>query len=234
MNHHTNHPFNKELWATPISILLGSLIISASIYMSPSRPTTSAISATSGEALPINIKPLQTVDHVLGNRNAKVVLVEYSDTECAYCKMHHATLHKIIATYGKDVAWVYRHNPLPNHPRAQKEAEATECAAELGGNEAFWKYIDEIFAITPSNNKLDPAELPKIAVRTGLNEKAFNDCLASGKHAQKIAAQQQEAIGAGQKGTPATIVLSKGGASAIRGAVPYERIESAIKEALAK
>ena len=111
-------------------------------------------------------------DHVLGNSNAPITIIEFSDTECPVCKKFHETMQKIMDEYGKDgeVKWVYRHFPLDQiHSKARKEAEATECANEIGGNEKFWEYINKIYEITPSNNGLDPAELLKIAKSIGLN-----------------------------------------------------------------
>ena len=109
-----------------------------------------------------------------------------------------------MAEYGKDgkVAWVFRHFPLwkPNpggralHPRAEKEAQATECANELGGNAKFWEYVNKLFEITPSNNGLDPAELPKIAKLVGLNETAFNTCLESNKYAVEVEKDSSDTV----------------------------------------
>ena len=238
MNHHPPAQFNKELWLTPISIILGSLIIAWSIQTDTQTTssklvtTTSTITNTAPSANLKNIRPISPSDHVLGNRNAKIVLVEYSDTECPYCKTYHKSLHQLVDVYGNDIAWVYRHNPLDIHPKAQKEAEALECAAELGGNEKFWAYIDRLFEVTPSNNRLDLAELPKIATYVGLNEKTFNDCLASGKHAARVLKDQKEIKEAGQTGTPSSVLMTKSGNMGIRGAVSYESLESKIKEAL--
>ena len=93
------------------------------------------------------IRGVQDDDHIIGDKNAKVVIVEYSDTECPFCKVFHETLHQVVSEYdGKDVAWVFRHWPIPQlHPKAPKEAEALECAAELGGNDMFWKYTHKLF-----------------------------------------------------------------------------------------
>lgn len=95
------------------------------------------------------LRPLDATDHLIGSLDAPVVILEYSDLECPYCKRFHDTMNQIMAEYGKSgqVAWAYRHFPiLSNHPDAAKVAEASECAAELGGNEAFWKFLDKVFA----------------------------------------------------------------------------------------
>jgi protein-disulfide isomerase len=112
-----------------------------------------------GKKIPVDIRPVTEADHILGNPNAKIIIVEYSDLECPFCKQFHNTMHQIISN-NPDVAWVYRHYPIPQlHPKAFHEAEATECAWEQGGNDAFWKYTDTIYKITPSNNGLDEKEL---------------------------------------------------------------------------
>ena len=106
------------------------------------------------------MRPVSSDDHILGNVNAKIIIVEYSDLECPFCKMFHNTMHQVVEKNNGDVAWIYRHYPIPQlHPKAFHEAEATECAWEQGGNSVFWKYTDKIFEITPSNNGLDEAKL---------------------------------------------------------------------------
>src|SRR5207249_6414117 len=76
------------------------------------------------------------------------------------------------------VVWVYRHFPIDSlHSKARKEAQASECAAALGGNEAFWAYSDKLFEVTPSNNRLDLAQLPRIAQEIGLDRAQFETCL---------------------------------------------------------
>ncbi len=90
-------------------------------------------------------------DHILGNANAPVVIVEYSDSDCPYCQKFHATMHQVKDKYGDKVAWVYRHYPLDGlHPKARMEAEASECVAKLSNNETFWKYLDAMFTINSS------------------------------------------------------------------------------------
>ena len=138
--------------------------------------------------------------------------------------------------YGKSgkVAWVYRHFPLDQlHSRARKESEATECAAELGGNDKFWAYLDRLMEITPANNGLDPAELPKIAEYVGLDKSKFNECLTSGKYAQKIEEHVQNAIATGGQGTPWSVVVdAKGKKYPLSGAQPYSSVKQLIETAL--
>ena len=121
------------------------------------------------EASLINMKPISDSDHILGDKNAPVKIVEFSDTECPFCKRFHTTMQQVVKDSNGQIAWVYRHFPLDQlHSKARKEAEATECAAEMGGNEKFWAYLNRLMEVTPANNGLDPAELLTIAAYVGL------------------------------------------------------------------
>ncbi len=180
--------------------------------------------------------PVTENDHIRGDANAPVKIVEYSDTECPFCKRFHTTMQDVINTYGKEgkVAWVYRHFPLDSlHSKARKEAEATECAAELGGNDKFWAYLDRLMEVTPANNGLDPAELPIIAKYVGLDTKKFNECLSSGKFANKVAEHLKNATETGGNGTPWSIVVAPNGKKyELSGAQPAESIKQLIDIAI--
>lgn len=173
-------------------------------------------------------------DHIRGSPDAPVKIVEFADTECPLCKRFHPTLQRIVAEYPGKVAWVFRHFPLDNiHPKARKEAEATECANDLGGNEKFWTYLDRLYEITPSNNRLDPAELPRIAEYVGLNRAKFEQCLESGKYVQRVAEDLDDALAAGAQGTPYTMVVAPNGRKfAILGAQPYASVKLVVEIAL--
>ena len=236
--------YQKQIIGMPLAIIItgvilgGSLIASALIKDSKAntQPTQAVVANQPDEPKAKSVRPVTSEDHIRGNPNAKVKIVEYSDTECPFCKSFHPTMKKIFEEYGKgdQVAWVYRHFPLEQiHSKAPKEAEATECAAEIGGNDAFWKYIDRIYEITPANNRLEASELPKIAQYIGLNVAKFNQCLESGKYAQKVQADAQDAIASGGRGTPWTIVVSsKGTLMPINGAQPYSAVKAIINTAL--
>lgn len=170
-------------------------------------------------------------DHILGNPNATVKVIEYADLECRYCKDFHVTMHQIMDYYGKDgnVAWIFRHFPLSQiHSKAPQEAQASECAADQGGDTAFWRYIDKVYEITPSDNGLDLGKLPEIAQEIGLDVAAFNQCLESGKFAQRVAAEYQEAVSGGGQGTPYTFLMVGSESVVLAGSQPYDSMRAAI------
>ena len=148
-------------------------------------------------------------------------------------------MHQVMNFYGQSgqVAWVYRAFPLGQiHSKAPNEAAAAECAADQGGNTAFFAYIDKLYDITPSENNLDPAQLPVIAQDVGLNVAQFNTCLSSGKNAAKVQASYNDAIAAGGQGTPYILITVNGSkdAVALSGAQPYDSMRAAIDAVLAQ
>ena len=232
----------------PFAIVIAGALVAASIYF-VNRDRPYGTPATNEPAVLEEIRGVQKDDHVLGNPDAEVVIVEFSDPECPFCKQFHATMHQLIDTYGLDgdVAWVYRHFPIPQlHPKAQKEAEALECAAELGGEASFWKYTDRLYEITPSNNGMDigayndgsttsgtnAGQLTEVATFVGLDAKAFEACLASNRHAARIQKDSNEVVAAGGMGTPHSIMIANGEQIPIEGAQPFGVIKGMIDSVL--
>jgi len=174
-------------------------------------------------------------DHVRGNiNNAKVVLIEYSDLECPFCKKFDPVMKQVLKEYDGKVAWVYRHYPLPFHENAQKEAEASECAADLGGNITFWNYIDAIIDRTTSNGKGFALEkLVPLAEELGLDGNRFKTCLDRGTYEQKIKQEKDDASLGGISGTPTTIIIPVSGKrDIISGAISYEQIKQQLDQIL--
>jgi protein-disulfide isomerase len=148
---------------------------------------------------------------VRGNLDtAKVVVVEYSDLECPACQYYHPIVKEAVESYENgEVAWIYRHFPLVSiHPKAQNEAEAAECVAELGGNDAFWKFVDRIYEVSPMNNGLDLSTLPDIAELAGVDRAAFSTCYDSGKYKDAVSASYAEAVALGAQGTPFSVIIA--------------------------
>lgn len=237
----------------PVAILVGSAMIAASLYFSlpnlgpllrgavsptapaaPTAPSTLPSAIAPSAAGDIVVQPVSAEDHVFGDPNAAVAVIEFSDLECPFCQRLHPTLKQIVADYDGQVKWVYRHFPLDVlHQKARKEAEATECANELGGNDAFWAYLDRLFEITPSNDGLAASQLPQIAEDVGLNRGKFEECLNSGRYAQHIADDVAQATAAGGAGTPYTVILAPDGTTyPVSGAQPASAFSSLIDLAL--
>lgn len=180
------------------------------------------------------VAPITDRDHSRGPANAQITLIEYSDFECPFCKKFHSTMKEVFAAYPGKIKWVYRHYPLSFHANAGKEAEATECAYELGGHDKFWQYADKVYERTTSNGTgFALADLPKLAVELGLNKSAFENCLNSNKYASYVAKSLQDGQTAGVQGTPGTIILSsKAAPLLVKGALPLEMMKDLVDKAL--
>lgn len=200
---------NKYL--IPLSILIGAVLISATVVYTQTQKNNALNNAPiAASQKTIAIPAVSETDHVRGSRDAQVFLIEYSDTECPFCQRFHTTMQRLMDTYSTDgsIAWVYRHFPIAQlHPKAPKQAEAMECVAKLGGEEAFWKYTDIIYERTPSNNGLDHAFLPVWAEEVGVDKGAFETCLNSGEFTEKITTSFNEARTLGAQGTPYTVLV---------------------------
>ena len=207
------------------AIVLAGLIIAGAVLLKGSTPPKVSNTGNTGEPTRFLGRPISSSDHIIGNPNGRIVILEYSDLECPFCRVFHGTMHRIIKE-NNDVAWVYRHYPIPQlHAKATREAEASECAWAQGGNTAFWKYIDRVFEITPSNDGLADAQLPQIAQYIGLDVTAFNNCLANGKYTKKVQDDVADGEAMSVNGTPSSFILVGGElVDTISGAQPYETI----------
>ncbi|MFZ3043688.1 MAG: thioredoxin domain-containing protein [Minisyncoccia bacterium] len=219
----------KSSYTIPIAIICGGLIIAFAVYVS--MPKSGA-----GTSNPSLIRPVTSSDHILGNPAAKVMVVEYSDFDCDFCKRFNDTMHQLIANEAAtgQVAWVYREFPLTEiHPDALSLAKAAECAAEVAGNDAFWKFADALFAAQPAN----PANLGTLAKSAGISGDAFATCYASESAStpliQRIMADRQNALDMGAQGTPYSVILVAGKSPVVvDSALPYDLMKQLVDQAL--
>lgn len=180
-------------------------------------------------------------DPVLGDKNAKVTLIDFSDYECPFCKRHftdtYPQLKKDYIDTGK-VKMVFRDLPLSFHQNAPKEAEAAECARKQGGDAVYYKYHDQIFTKTTSNGTgLALDQLPIIAKELGLNVNQFQTCLDSGEFKSEVDKDLADASKVGASGTPTFFIgksTSNGEIEGIKvvGAQPYSAFKVIIDEQL--
>jgi protein-disulfide isomerase len=184
-----------------------------------------------------NMRPVSAQrDHIYGNPDAPISLVEYSDFECPYCKHFHSIAKALVDGSGGKVNWVYRHFPLSIHqPGAEREALASECAAAQGGNDAFWKYADAVFERTTSNGNGFPASrLVPLAEEIGLDGAKFQKCLNDKTYQGRIDEDLKNGIAAGINGTPGNILINTETKQmrAVPGAVPLASLKAEVNELL--
>jgi protein-disulfide isomerase len=183
----------------------------------------------------LNLEPISDRDHIRGNPEARVAIIDYSDYECPFCKTFHQTAKKVTDEFSDQVMWVYRHFPLDTvHPTARKQAEAAECAGILGGSPAFWDYSDKIYDYTSSNNGLDMNLLPVIAEEVGLDAQEFEACLKTTQPGEKVQADYRSGLQLGVRGTPAVVLLdtTTNVAQFYSGALTYENLKQAVEDML--
>jgi Na+/H+ antiporter NhaA len=136
-------------------------------------------------------------DHVRGAPEALVTLVEYGDFECSYCGQAEPVIRELLASFGDELRYVWRHLPLNDvHGNAQLAAEASEAAAAQGG---FWEFYDALLA---DQRTLPPPELGSQAERLGLDIGRFWDELGRHEHASRVAEDVASADTSGVSGTP--------------------------------
>jgi len=147
-------------------------------------------------------------DHFYGNQAALISIIEYSDFECQYCLRFHPTARQLVDESSGTINWIFRHAPL-HGVNSITEAMATECAAEQGGNEAFWRYGDTIFARTKSGGEGFPLEnLVPLARELGLDEGDFSECLNEERYEDKLEQHLQEVRKLEIEGTPGIILVN--------------------------
>ncbi len=167
-------------------------------------------------------------DHIRGNPQAPIKIVEFSDFECPFCARLHITLDRIIKE-NEDVAWIYRHFPLTTHARAFSAAIASECIARSGGNSDFWDFTDTAFK---NQRKLDNAFYTSFVNRAEIDSNIFATCLKDSEIIKEIERDLTEVALMGGRGTPHVIVVTEDNQLiSFSGALPYEQILGIIERA---
>ncbi|WP_428604977.1 DsbA family protein [Sedimenticola sp.] len=139
--------------------------------------------------------------YIRGNDKAQVMVMEFSDFQCPFCKRAQATVKQLIEQYGDQVAFGYRHFPLAFHKEADDAAIAVECARDQGGFEA----MHDILFSQPDN--LSRTALKAVAKRVKLKDlEQFDNCLDKDTYADRVANDMAAGQSVGITGTPGFIV----------------------------
>jgi protein-disulfide isomerase len=167
---------------------------------------------------------LDGVAYTSGDKEAKVVLIEFSDYECPYSKRAQPTVRKVMEEYKGEIRYAFFDYPLPFHKKAMKAHEAARCAGEQG------KYAEYSAKVFDNQQNLGVEELKKYAKDLGLDTSAFNSCLDTGKTAESVKQSVQKGSGVGVSGTPAFFVNGV----MISGAQPFESFQEIIRAELSR
>jgi Na+/H+ antiporter NhaA len=179
-----------------VAPLLGWVVVRI-VARLPTTVRARQIGATAEDILDLAEDVDPDRDHVRGPPDAPVTLVEYGDFECPYCGQAEPVLRELLASFGDDVRYVWRHLPLNDvHPNAQMAAEASEAAAAQG---SFWDMYDTLLS---HQNALRPRELTRYAEQLGLDAERVADELRRREHASRVSEDVASADESGVSGTP--------------------------------
>lgn len=148
-------------------------------------------------------------DHVEGNKNAKVVLIEYGDFQCPGCGKAHPIVKSVLEKYDDNVAFVFRNFPLTSiHPNARAAAAAAEAAGLEGGKEKYWQMHDKLYENQQEWQDASTSErsdfFANYAQAIGINKTKFETTLSelSSRINQKISFDQELGRKLNITGTP--------------------------------
>lgn len=208
----------KNSLMIPIAIIIGFGFISLAIFFQGSNSSAGTLPNLSErppafQNQPVRaeeIRPITAEDNIRGNPNAPIVILEYSDYDCPFCKHFHETMNLIMENYGPtgQVAWVYRHNPIEQlHPSATFVAMSAECVAEVGGNEAFWTFSDLVFNERGRAEPTNLTRLHEFAERAGADRRLYQECVDSERTLERVRADISDAQKAGAIGSPHSLLI---------------------------
>ena len=194
----------KLLDEAKIGILAGAVLSALSawgafrlIALIPPSTRARQLRGTADELLDLVDDVDPEVDHLRGNHEAPVVLLEYGDYECPYCGQAEVVVRELRDSFGDDLCYVWRHLPLSDvHPRAQMAAEAAEAAGAQG---RFWEMHDTLLA---HQDELLPMQLRRYAEELGLDVDRLVDDLHGREFAPRVARDVNSADESGVSGTP--------------------------------
>lgn len=222
--------------AVPIAIIVGFALIAVAIFFTNrggDAPTQVAQNNTdqaqTTEGVP---RPVDDTDYILGNPNASIVMVEYSDYDCPFCKEYHNTMHQIMDEYGVTgkLAWVYRQYPLAElHPNSPRISEAALCVGDIGGNSAFWDFSDRVFLERNIDEPTNVTKLLGYAEDAGVAPEDYIECMESRRMQPAVEQSLIDGFNAGARGTPYTVLIVGNQQAVINGAQPYETVKGIVE-----
>jgi protein-disulfide isomerase len=170
----------------------------------PAEVRARQISRTADDLVDLSDEVDSPRDHVRGGDEALVTLVEYDDYECPYCGQAEVVIRDLLASFGDELRYVWRHLPLNDvHAHTQMAAEAAEAAGAQG---AFWPMHDKLL---DHQDALTPLDMGRYATELGLDTERFRDDIHRHRYANRIAEDVASADASGVAGTPSSFINGK-------------------------
>ena len=236
----------SDLWKYSTFLLMAVVIIGGFFMFTGDKTavTGNTVTQQQPDTQPSIVKASVDDDPVLGNANAEITIIEFSDYQCPFCrKFWTETLPSIQKEYidtGK-VKFVFRDFPLDSiHPAATPAAESANCVKEKGGDEAYFKMHDKIFQEGNILDGGDPitgpvkgtAQFTAVDLKKWAKDLGYDisSCLDSGKYKSEIQKDLADAQAAGGQGTPFFVIIKSGEKEGIplSGAYPFNTFKQVI------
>lgn len=226
-----------DKYSIPVSIIIAGVFVAGAVILSNFHNfgkgdslanVSDAVDVEEENTMYLNALPISDSDHIFGDKNAKIKIVTYADMECPYCISFEGTMRTVVAEYGGQVAWVYRHFPLDES--TVPVAIASECLADLEGEEKFWSFMEKFSSDMIEGEDIDVKDM---AVSLGANSSEFSDCYDSERFLEKIDGNYNDGMVSGLQGTPYSVIFADGTpVDVIDGAYPIEDVKAAIDQYL--
>ncbi|MCU1287252.1 MAG: putative Membrane protein [Acidobacteriales bacterium] len=145
--------------------------------------------------------PVSSRDHILGDEDAPITLLEYGDYECPHCGAAHPVVKALLQRYPDDVRYIFRHFPLTQiHPHAEAAAETAEFADSY---DRFWEMHNLIFE---NQDRLSIPFLFSAAESLGLSVERLQQALRSGEFSRRVRQDFLSGVRSGVNGTPSFFI----------------------------
>ena len=165
------------------------------------------------EVAPLELKGDEVT---VGDKNAKMVLVVYTDFQCPFCARFHPVLSSVFSK-NSDSKLVFKHYPLPFHQYAKEFATMFECIAKNKGNELAVKFADDIFTLNMSlGGNITSKDANDLFIKSGISQDALSNCKNDSTISKKIADSTNEGSQLGIQGTPALYIINTQTSKAVR------------------
>lgn len=158
----------------------------------------------------------------LGGKDASLVIYEYSDFECPYCRKAQKSHSQIRQKYGNRIKWIFKDFPLDSHDNAMTAHIYSNCAAEQG---KYWEYFSLLFE---NSGRLSEENLKEFASSLQMNSAKLSECSERISVRQNVEKSRNSGITKGVQGTPTLFI----GSRMVPGARPFENLDMIIAEEL--